>query len=382
MKETSKTRRGFREWSFFTVTTLLSCFSLVVFALGSLVALHFAKSLVFADLCFGTYTLQSSMTGIALANPVYEAARNADAGGSLWHSMSDEELLRRASAVPRAVESRRKAKVAFMFLTRGRIPFRVLWERFFRGHDGLFSVYIHASPDLEEEPPEESVFYRRRIPSKPVEWGRPSMVDAERRLLANALLDASNERFVLLSESCIPLFDFPTIYNYLIGSALSFVSSFDDPGKAGRGRYSRRMHPTVTLAEWRKGSQWFEVQRGLAVGIVSDRRYYPVFREHCRPPCYVDEHYLPTAVAKLAPGLNANRSVTWVDWSRGGSHPATYKRRDVSLGLMERMRSGSKCVYNNRTTTSSCFLFARKFEATALGRLLLIADVAKRWNRH
>ncbi|URE40273.1 Core-2/I-Branching enzyme [Musa troglodytarum] len=80
--------------------------------------------------------------------------------------MSDEELLRRASAVPRAVESRRKAKVAFMFLTRGGIPFRVLWERFFRGHDGLFSVYIHASPDGEEEPPEDSVFYRRRIPSK------------------------------------------------------------------------------------------------------------------------------------------------------------------------------------------------------------------------
>ncbi|RZR79447.1 hypothetical protein BHM03_00005170, partial [Ensete ventricosum] len=376
MKETSKTRRGFREWSF-TMATLLSCFSLVVFALGSLVPLHFAKSLVFADLCFGTYALQSSVTGTARAN----------AGGRLWHSMGDEELLRRASAVPRAVESRRKAKkVAFMFLTRGRIPFRVLWERFFRGHDGLFSIYIHASPDCEEEPPEASVFYRRRIPSKPVEWGGPSMLEAERRLLANALLDACNERFVLLSESCIPLFDFPTIYNYLIGSALSFVSSLDDPGKAGRGRYSRRMRPTVTLAEWRKGSQWFEVQRGLAVGIVSDRRYYPVFREHCRPPCYVDEHYLPTVVAKLAPGLNANRSVTWVDWSRGGSHPATYKRRDVSLGLMERMRRGSKCVYNNNnnnnrtTTSSSCFLFARKFEASALGRLLLIADAAKRWN--
>ncbi|URE40281.1 Core-2/I-Branching enzyme [Musa troglodytarum] len=336
------------------MATLLSCFSLIVFAFGSLVRLRFAKSSVTADLCFATHTLRSSVTGVALANPEYEA------GGSLWHSMSDEELLRRASAVPRAVESRRKAKVAFMFLTRGGIPFRVLWERFFRGHDGLFSVYIHASPDGEEEPPEDSVFYRRRIPSKPVEWGRPSMLDAERRLLANALLDASNERFVLLSESCIPLFDFPTVYDYLIGSALSFVSSFDDPRKAGRGRYSRRMHPTVTSAEWRKGSQWFEVQRGLAVGIVSDRRYYPVFREHCRPPCYVDEHYLPTVVAKLAPGLNANRSVTWVDWSRGGSHPATYKRRDVSLRLM----------------------FARKFEASALGRLLLIADAAKRWNWH
>jgi len=37
-----------------------------------------------------------------------------------------------------------------------------------------------------------------------------TMCDAERRLLANALLDISNEWFVLVSESCIPIFDFNT----------------------------------------------------------------------------------------------------------------------------------------------------------------------------
>jgi hypothetical protein len=33
-----------------------------------------------------------------------------------------------------------------------------------------------------------------------VVWGRISMVDAERRLLANALRDTSNQQFVLLSD--------------------------------------------------------------------------------------------------------------------------------------------------------------------------------------
>lgn len=33
-----------------------------------------------------------------------------------------------------------------------------------------------------------------------VKWGKISMVDAERRLLANALQDPENQRFVLLSE--------------------------------------------------------------------------------------------------------------------------------------------------------------------------------------
>ena len=36
-------------------------------------------------------------------------------------------------------------------------------------------------------------------------WGEVSIVDAERRLLANALLDFSNERFILLSELCTSL---------------------------------------------------------------------------------------------------------------------------------------------------------------------------------
>ncbi|URD90988.1 Core-2/I-Branching enzyme [Musa troglodytarum] len=47
-------------------------------------------------------------------------------------------------------------------------------------------------------------------------WGDLSMVDAERRLLVNALLDISNQRFALLSDTCIPLFDFT--YRYLMRS--------------------------------------------------------------------------------------------------------------------------------------------------------------------
>ena len=102
-----------------------------------------------------------------------------------------------------------------------------------------------------------------------MEWGQATMVDAERRLLANALLDFSNERFMLLSETCIPLFNFTTIYNYLINSNHSFVGSIDDPRKMGCGRYNKRMWPTISLSDWRKGNQWFEVHRKLAVEIVS-----------------------------------------------------------------------------------------------------------------
>ena len=38
------------------------------------------------------------------------------------------------------------------------------------------------------------------LPHLQVVWGRISMVDAERRLLANALRDPTNQQFVLLSD--------------------------------------------------------------------------------------------------------------------------------------------------------------------------------------
>lgn len=200
------------------------------------------------------------------------------------------------------------------------------------------------------------------------------MVDAERRLLANALLDLSNHRFLLLSETCIPLYPFPVVHRYLTSSPHSFVGSFDDPRPVGRGRYSPRMSPAVSLHDWRKGSQWFELRRDLAVEIVADRTFFPLFRDHCRPSCYVDEHYLPTVVTKLFPARNSNRSVTWVDWSKGGSHPVTFERRHVSEKFLNEIRNGSKCSYNGSETTM-CFLFARKFAPSALAPLLELAPV-------
>lgn len=174
-----------------------------------------------------------------------------------------------------------------------------------------------------------------------VVWGKISMVDAEKRLLANALKDTDNQHFVLLSDrchmichlinilftdflpkkfwfnflarSCIPLHDFDYVFNYLMYTNISFVdwwvlclvicicrrlfqlffffqnfyncprtheinamkmfvsdasefvwfywcmhlilSSFEDPGPHGSGRYSEHMLPEVEKNDFRKGAQ-------------------------------------------------------------------------------------------------------------------------------
>uniref|UniRef100_A0A0E0JZ95 Uncharacterized protein n=1 Tax=Oryza punctata TaxID=4537 RepID=A0A0E0JZ95_ORYPU len=307
------------------------------------------------------------------------ADQAAVAGGFL--DVSDEELMKLAAAAPREVRAGGggpRPKVAFLFLTRWDLPMAPLWEKFFEGHRGLYSVYVHSDPAFNgSDPGESSVFHRRTIPSKEVKWGEISMVEAERRLLAHALLDESNARFLLLSESHAPLFDFPTVYSYLINSTTKvYLESYDLPGATGRGRYKRGMSPVVTAAQWRKGSQWFEMDRGLAADVIADDVYFPVFARLCTRNCYADEHYLPTFLSIRHPSRVANRSVTWVDWSHGGPHPARFTRTEVTPDFLRWLRggAGTTCDYNGDTTTL-CFLFARKFLPNSLTRFLRFAPM-------
>lgn len=198
------------------------------------------------------------------------------------------------------------------------------------------------------------------------------MVEAERRLLANALLDLSNERFVLLSESCIPLFNFTTIYSHLINSSQNFVELYDLEGPVGRGRYSPKMGPQISIDQWRKGSQWFQIDRDLAIEIISDKTYFPLFRNYCNGNCYADEHYLPTFVYMKFGEKNANRTLTWVDWTYGGPHPRRFIRTGVTVEFLNGLRSGYNCEYNGNST-NICYLFARKFLPNTLDRLLRYA---------
>ncbi|CAH9066553.1 unnamed protein product [Cuscuta epithymum] len=341
--------------------------------------------LLFLGICVGFSILSMYMVrffGVQTAVPMlqsgYESCYEEISSLGSWvrppssilHTLNDTELLWRASFVPqvKAYPFKRKPKIAFMFLTRGPLPLAPLWEKFFKGNERLYSIYVHSMPSYMPNFNTSSVFYLRQIPSQVAEWGKMSMCDAERRLLANALLDISNEWFVLLSEACIPLHNFSIVYHYISRSRHSFIGVVDDQSPYGIGRYDANMAPTVNITDWRKGSQWFEVNRKLAVDIIKDDIYYPKFEKFCRPACYVDEHYFPTMLSMESPGLLANRSLTWVDWSRGGPHPASFGKDDITDQFFKKMLEKT-CIYNSQPT-HLCFLFARKFSPSALNPLL------------
>ncbi|KAG2256389.1 hypothetical protein Bca52824_075683 [Brassica carinata] len=256
------------------------------------------------------------------------------------------------------------SKIAFLFLTHGTLPFEELWDEFFKGHEGKFSIYIHT---FKERPIHISPhFYDREIHSD------------------------ENQHFVLLSESCIPLHTFDYTYRYLLYSNVSFIESFVDPGPHGTGRHMEHMLPEITKEDFRKGAQWFTMKRQHAVIVMADSLYYSKFSKYCglglesNKNCTADEHYLATFFSKIDPMGISNWSVTYVDWSKRRRYPKTYRAHEISLEFMNSVSSEEMsvhvtslgehgelhwpCTWNG--ITRPCYLFARKFHPDALDTLV------------
>lgn len=87
---------------------------------------------------------------------------------SRMHNMSDDELLSRAAMAQGKgfSDGSLVPKVAFMFLTHRAVHLSLVWEKFFGGHQGFYSIYWHAHPSYVDSMPVDSVFYGTRIPSQ------------------------------------------------------------------------------------------------------------------------------------------------------------------------------------------------------------------------
>ncbi|XP_073154419.1 glycosyltransferase BC10 [Henckelia pumila] len=298
-------------------------------------------------------------------------------------------------------------KVAFLFLARWNLPLDFLWGSFFENADrAKFSIYIHSDPGFmfNASTTRSAFFYDRQLKNSiKVAWGEASMIEAERLLFKEALQNPANQRLVLLSDRCVPLYNFSYIYNYLMNSPRSFVDSFLDKKDV---RYNPRMSPVIPKNKWRKGSQWVTLTRRHVEVIVTDDIVFPIFRNCCkrRPQvdsgggkknlklqkqhnCIPDEHYVQTLLAMndLESELE-RRTLTYTLWNQSKTnlenkfwHPFTFSYADSGPQQIKRIKDINHVYYETEfrtewcrknVTSVPCFLFARKFSQGAAMRLL------------
>ncbi|KAE8691632.1 Core-2/I-branching beta-1,6-N-acetylglucosaminyltransferase family protein isoform 2 [Hibiscus syriacus] len=281
-----------------------------------------------------------------------------------------------------------KPKIAFLFIARNRLPLDMIWDAFFKGEENVFSIYVHSRPGflLNKGTTRSAVFLNRQAnDSIQVDWGEATMIEAERILLRHALTDPYNERFVFVSDSCIPIYNFSYTYDYIMSTATSFVDSFADTKE---GRYNPKMDPVIPVYNWRKGSQKSLPEFWRDRPFPAD----PAKEHNCIP----DEHYVQTLLAQEGfEGEITQRSLTYSAWDlsaskdreRRGWHPVTYKFSDATPKLIKSIKDIDNIHYeteNRREWCSSkgkpapCFLFARKFTRPAALQLLNLSLLGAR----
>ncbi|KAJ3694287.1 hypothetical protein LUZ60_009767 [Juncus effusus] len=326
----------------------------------------------------------------------------------LLQQYSNFTNLEDVTATDEATENR-LPKIAFLFIARNRLPLDVVWDAFFQEEkERRFSILVHSRPGfvLNKITTRSPFFLNRQVNNSiQVDWGEASMLEAERILLKNALLDPFNDRFVFLSDSCVPLYNFNYTYEYIMSTTHSFVDSFADTKE---GRYNPKMNPVIPAQNWRKGSQWVVLIRKHAEVVVRDETVLPQFQNHCRRKslpefwrdqpfpvhpekehnCIPDEHYVQTLIAHLGlEGEINRRSVTHTSWDlssskdkkRKGWHPVTYRLNDANPDLIKSIKDIDNINYeteyrrewcSSKGRPAPCFLFSRKFTRAAALKLL------------
>ncbi|KAF5945077.1 hypothetical protein HYC85_015305 [Camellia sinensis] len=290
--------------------------------------------------------------------------------------------------------------------------------------ENKFSIFVHSRPGfLFNKATTRSAYFLNRQKSVKllrfksigyvsthsvkclVDWEEASMILAKRIVLKHALLDPFNERFLFLSDSCIPLYTFSYMYDYLMSITTSFVDSF---ANTKEGRYNPKMHPVIP---------WVVLTRKHAEIMVKHDTIFPLFQRHCKANschvqpddaskehnCIPDKHYVQTLLAIYCRGVFhtqaafltleqiTQRTLTHTSWDpssskdreRWGWHPITYKLADATTMLIQSIKDIDNIYYEteyrrewctNKGKPSSCFLFARKFTRPATLRLLNMAQ--------
>jgi hypothetical protein len=115
-------------------------------------------------------------------------------------------------------------RLVFLFIARKDINQQRLWERFFAGADrNRYACFLYSISETEAPGiPRLTHFGNSQDP----QYGHHSYVRTVLMLLRQGLKDPRNQKFILLSESCIPLNGFESIYRELMNEPRSQIYHF------------------------------------------------------------------------------------------------------------------------------------------------------------
>ena len=278
-------------------------------------------------------------------------------------------------------------KIAFLFLTRGHLPLEDVWREFFNYHPNktsnqpFYNVYVHVSTQQKQHSfryPNTSFFHGKEIAERThIRWAFSSK--GVLNLLRTAYNDDhQNERFCLVSDSCIPIVNFPTWRRTLLSTNKSLLNACLHNDHENESEVKTRFTAELQRVnfprdKWRKSSAWWAMTRKHAGVILSTNK--TLIDAWVTVPV-ADEHLLPSILALN--GLDnetiCNDAYTYNKFeSLSQSHPKAFQSDDLSEDFfrvtVRNPASGGAHANHSFSSTclglETCHLSARKFVPNA-----------------
>jgi len=191
-------------------------------------------------------------------------------------------------------------KIAFLFLTYNNLKRAEIWDRFFDSkHSDKFTIYNHAK---EPEKIRDLLLKDKHI-SEHIEtcWGCFGSVEANILMMKQALKDKQNKKFILVSDSCIPIVSFNTFYNEIMKDDKSIINIHYNNNP---DRYDNIINPPFKKDEFIKHS---------AQGLIFNRNHTKLivnsllnYKDNWKNMDCIDEHYFGNILRVLDTNFNIN----------------------------------------------------------------------------
>jgi hypothetical protein len=207
-------------------------------------------------------------------------------------------------------------KIAFMFLTITNHKQPKIWEMFFKGHESKYNIYYHPKSKVDVT----QKLFKKCIIKNIAETKRMYILDANLALMKAAYeADNDNYKFILVTDSCIPIRTFDYIYDKLIMDNRSYIEWWKThPFNDFANRYDIAVKETgfkFPHNKYKKHSAYFILNREYMKEIVDHKinntKEYHFF---VNLPAG-DEHFLSLLSGKQENEPNIiNYTVTGADW--------------------------------------------------------------------
>jgi hypothetical protein len=206
------------------------------------------------------------------------------------------------------------SKIALCFLTYENLSQPKLWYHYIKKNNQKLNIYIHNKNEFIDN---KYGLHRYCIHSSKkvaTQYAHKSIVQATLALFKQAFLNKKNDYFILLSDKCIPLYNFDFIYDKIHNINSNIICEFENKDV---DRYDNLTDKSFfSNQNFLKNSQWILLKRETVKFFIK-KTFLHLYSDNFYA---VDEHYFGNICNKYNIKFS-NQPITYVNWCDKSDDP-------------------------------------------------------------